>query len=272
MTEHSSDPNNATAALLARLSKRGIDYTYINKILQYDLPNESLRFAHWFKGRTVSGVLDHIDKWKAILKKDFVLALYDLKGPVERAIFTTEAVVWSALIEFNQQVGPWDVKIVLLQSGHAEPRGPLYTNTARELRAVHRETKEERRTRIQSTGPSLRRAFEAIGLWDQLRKGDLSGTLGSRRSQQGWPIYTRVLIPRLYEFMTPYYKFPGHHWTARHGRRQESKPVAKYPMELLQDMLAILQIEHPSVFNRTTIPQLRAVVRRHLESRRVEVK
>jgi hypothetical protein len=264
--------NESPADIFARLEKRGIDYTQIKVIVQLAAPQYTLLFAQWFKGRTISKVLKQLDEWKGLLKKDLVLSLNkDLKQHVEQSVLGTELMVWLALIEANPQVGPWDLQIVHLPSSYEENGRPVYAHPAREIRAVHRETKETRNAQIAGgsfpdlSADGFRRAFEQLKLWDHLWKGDLSRPLISRRAPQGWPVFTRLIVPRLYDFMAPYYEVVGHHW-ARHGTK--SKRPARYPKDLLNDMLEVLRLEFPHYFHATTLNQLTSTVQGHLKSRR----
>ncbi len=84
----------------------------------------------------------------------------------------------------------------------------------------------------------------------------------SRKLHRPWPIYTQVVIPRLYEFMLPYYRTRGHVWSEKEG---ESTHDAYYPTELLLDMLEILQQQHPIAFGSKTAIQLKSMIQRHRE-------
>lgn len=98
-------------------------------------------------------------------------------------------------------------------------------------------------------------------------KGDLSRIWTSKRKRQGWPLFTRLIIPRLYEFMAPYYPSPGHYCAKLDGSLAEAKRPARFPKEILADMLEILRQEHPYAFENTTQSQLKSVLQRYLAKR-----
>ena len=84
----------------------------------------------------------------------------------------------------------------------------------------------------------------------------------SREQGRPWPIYTQIVIPRLYEYMLPYYRSRGHVWSEREGDLSHD---AYYPTELLVDMLEILQQQLPHAFGSKTAAQLKSMIQRHRE-------
>ena len=122
---------------------------------------------------------------------------------------------------------------------------------------------------LSSQGDDFRRAFETLGLRDLLLKENTLHRYISKRSPSGWPICTRLIIPRLYDFMLPYYPAPGHLWHRHRVGAQGagSKPLARFPKELLTDMLEILRLEDPHLFGKAALHQLKSAIQRHLASR-----
>lgn len=281
MDLHGSNPaqsakDQAQPDIYQRLKNRGIQFEDIHRIILSDTPQDTLFIAQWFKGRKISQILKQADDWKAFLKKDFMLSLDpDLKSRVEQFILKTELFVWRAVVEANRQVGRWYLEFVALVSPMPLDGSPSHIQPASEIRAFNPTTKEMRRAVIPwgkpidlaATAAAWRRAFEELKLWDRLWKGDLSRLLVSRRARQGWPVYSRFIIPRLYEFMNSHYNSPGHHWASRHGARSKRRR-AEFTNELLVDMLEILKLTHPHVFGRTTLPQIKSAVQRHLNRKR----
>jgi hypothetical protein len=90
-----------------------------------------------------------------------------------------------------------------------------------------------------------------------------SGVL-SARPPQGWTIFTKRIIPCLYEYLLPYYEKRGH-YSQKRDRWKAGK--AQFPKELFEDMLGILHIEYGDFFARTSARQLKAVIQRHLQNR-----
>ena len=263
--------------IFTRLEGHGINYEDIVRIVRFTVPQATLFFAQWFKGRTMGAVLKHFEKWRAFLKKDFILSLSsEVKVQVEQFVFGTELQVWQAIIEANPQVGPWDLQIRWLPTGQDENGHPVFIHPDREIVAIHCETKETRSARLPGgasrplalQAQDHKQAFQDLGLWDQLWKGDPSRILISNRSsKQGWPVFTRFIIPPLYEFMWPHYKSPGHYSAKRDGTAAQAKGPALLPKALLQDMLEILKMEHDWAFDKATLPQLKAILQRYLAER-----
>jgi hypothetical protein len=267
--------------IFERLQNRKIEYAQIKRIVQFDRPHDTLLFAQWFKGRTISHVFKQIEEWKALLKKDFILSRSkDLKSQVEQYILRTELFVWGALFEANLQVGPWDLHIELLATGRDEGGQPVWFDPARQIVAVHRETKKKRRVRLPRglsrplalQAEDNRRAFEKLGLWDILWKGDVSRRLISKRAPQGWQVFTRFIIPRLYEFLAPYYRVPGHYSEKTDADTPFLKRPARFSGELFEDLLEILRLEYPSYFEKTRPPPLKALIQRHLSRKDIGTK
>lgn len=261
--------------IFERLEKRGIGYDQVKRIVQFERPHDTLFFAQWFKGRKISRVLKQTNKWKKLLKEDFVLCLSpDLKLKVEEFILQTELMVWRALIEANPQIGPWDLQIRIRPNDRDESGHPVQPN--QEIIVINSETKEKKSveipggklSHIASRAEALKQAFEKLELWDQMWKGDPSQDLISNRSQQGWPIFTQIIIPRLYQFMAPHYKEPGHYSAKIDGTAAEAKRPARVPKALLLDVLEILKMEHDYAFKDTTVDQLKADVQRYLAQKR----
>jgi hypothetical protein len=272
-----SAEDQAQPDIYQRLKIRGIEFEDIYRIVLSETPHDTLFIAQWFKGRKISQILKQAEDWKALLKKDFMLSLdRDLKSRVEHSILGTELLVWRAVIEANPRVGPWYLRHVLWVSGEPLNGSPVQNHPGAEIIAFNPTTKETRRAVIPwskpldlaATAAAWRRAFEELKLWDHLWKGDLSRRLVSRRSRQGWPVYQRLIIPRLYDFMNSHYNSPGHHW-ARHGARPKRRR-ADLPNQLLVDMLEILKMAHPHVFSGYTLPQIKSAVQRHLQRKRRE--
>jgi|GEM_PF-970400 hypothetical protein len=270
-----SAKDQAQPDIYQRLKNRGIGFEDIYRIVLSETPHDTLFIAQWFKGRKISQILKQADEWKALLKKDFMLSLdRDLKSRVEQSILGTELLVWRAVLEANPRVGRWHVRYVLWVSGKPLNGSPAQNHSSAQIIAFNPTTKETRRAVIPwskpldlaATATAWKRAFEQIGLWDQMWKGDLSRLLVSRRARQGWPVYQRHLIPSLYEFMHSHYDSPGHYW-ARHGQRAKRRR-ADLPNQLLVDMLEILKMAHPHVFAGYTMPQMKSAVQRHLDRKR----
>ncbi len=259
-----------------RLGKRGFspqDYGVIRQILDFSIPQWMLLFSRQFGSRSITQVLRQIRRWKHLLKDDFILP-ESQKGEIDRTIKSTELAVWHALIQANlPQVGPWRLQMVNLPTGEDEHGQPLFNFPPLQITATHHESKEVRQVVIpaeEANDPSLlanayEKAFEKLGLGNLLYKGQISRGLISARKPRGWPIFTQIIVPRLYEFMAPHYQQPGHYSEHRDQAAVELDRPALFPRELLEDMLEILKMENPSWFADTTVSHLKAVIQRYLK-------
>jgi hypothetical protein len=257
--------------IFERLEARGIrDYGSVKTIVSLQIPQAAYLFVRQFGSRTLEEVHGQIGRWKDFLRNDLILQ-DSQRAKIIREINQTEFLVCAALMQSNsKRVGNWELQYGWIPTGKDEFGNSIYNRPALRITARHRETLEIRHASVpdELLGGSglgvnhIQKAFEALGLWHQLRKGSPRRYLVSSRKAQGWPMYTRVIIPRLYEFLAPHYSNRGHHSEKRD--RAEVPRKALFPKELLLDMLEILQMEHPHVFGRTTLNQLKANIQRHL--------
>lgn len=261
----------ASCDIFARLADHGIrDYGRIKDIVSFQIPQSAFFFAVRFGRRTLEEVLGRIERWKKFLKTDFLL-LDNQRGEVEKWIVQTEVLVCNALAQANLPgVGVWELRYHWILTGTDETGTPVLIRPGLEITARHRQTGEVRKASIPSHAlytsdlgaNPYQRAFEELGLWETLEKGSLRHHLISARKPQGWPIYSRFIIPQLYDFLVSHYQQRGNYSEKRNTPTDDVK--ARFPKELLRDMLDILQMEHPQVFAQTTVDQLKANIQRHL--------
>ena len=255
--------------IFERLADHRGNYGIIKKIVTFDLPQWRLFFSRQFEGRTIRQVLQQIERWKTFLSRDFLL-LPNQKAELGKWVLGAESLAWQALIQANcPQVGPWKLELNFVPTGQGDS-GAVYIFPGQRIVAFNVKTKEIREVVIPAEefndparyGGAYRKAFKTLGIWDLLWKGSSGRGLISARKPQGWPVFTHIVIPQLYEYLIPYYKRPGH-YSNRIDSADRRRP-ARFPGELLQDMLEILRMEHPHVFGRTTIPQLKAIIQKYL--------
>ena len=256
--------------IFQRLADRKISYDIVKKIVTFEIPQSAYFFVRQFDRRSIGEVLRHIERWRKFLGADFFLS-----GPertdVIRTINGILLLTQNALLQANSpQIGDWEMQYQWLPSGTDDTGGPVYIWPAMKITARNRKVGQTLSALIPQPRfdgsrlmeNSLQKAFEELGLWEQVEKGSLRSDLVSSRKPQGWPIYTQVVIPRLYEHLIWYYPAPGHHSEQRDASLTNRK--ALFPSELLEDMLEILRMEHPDAFEKTTINQLKANIQRHL--------
>jgi hypothetical protein len=262
--------------VLDRLSARGFepgDYMQIKRIVSFDIPHGLLWFAQRFGRRSIAQVLAQLDRWKRFLEED-PLFTADEKGEVERLLSGIALVAWQALLDVDAlPIGRWTITAEHLPTGQDEWGRPKYLRPGVILTAVHRDSNKKKRAVIpgeELTAPirsleAWKRAFEKLRIWDLVATSVVHKRVVSRRQPQGWPTFTQVVIPRLYEYLLPHYKRPGHYSEKRDTVEVQN---AQFPKGLLEDMLLILRLEHPGIFGATTTRQLKADVQRHLERKR----
>jgi hypothetical protein len=265
--------------IFERLADHGIrNYGTIKIIVTFDIPQPAYLFVRQFDGRTLAGVLKQIERWKKFLNTDFLLPASEKTELISR-INQTQLLVGNALIEANSPcVGDWDLKYEWIPTGTDEEGNPLYVWPNLRIKALHQKTGEIRHSSISYGAPDasdlgpnpFQRAFEELRLWDQLEKGSLRGCLVSSRRAQGWPVYTQIIVPRLYDFLVPQYPKRAHHSEKRDAAGETRNAI--FPKELLEDMLDILRMEHPSAFGKTTVNQLKASIQRHLAHKANRIK
>ena len=255
--------------IFTRLRNRNVEYVEIKQVY-FDIPQDALLFERQFGDRTFKQALGMVKRWKAVLENDCLLPL-GLRAEVEQTVLATESMVWRAIIQVNDRVGDWQLKWISISTGHGEA-GPVYIFPGVRVMAHNSKTKEirehvipgEKWNDLKSTGEPVREAFEKLGLWEMLWRGRSLHRLTSKRQPQGWSLYTKVIIPRLYELLAPRYQSPGHHSERIDSKDPQLKRPARFPQELLEDMLEILRLETPAFFQDTTLAQLKAVIQRHL--------
>jgi hypothetical protein len=273
------EPTRTSPDIFERLANHGIlDYEGVKTIVSLQIPQAAYFFVQQFGQRTLADVLRQIERWKGFLKTDFLLPASE-RAEVIRRINQTQLLARNALIQANSpRIGDWEMRYGWIPTGQDESGNSVYIRPALGITARHRETGEIRRTSIpheladaSDLEPSpIIRAFKELGLWEHAEKGSLRRYLVSSRKAQGWPMYTQLIIPQLYEFLAPHYPNRGHHSEKRDRAMEERQ--ALFPKDLLEDMLDILRMENPHVFGQTTINQLKASIQRHLARKTKSIK
>jgi hypothetical protein len=256
-------------SIFERLAARGVSpgYAQIKSIVSLNIPHSTLFFERQFRDRTPAQVLRQVKDWRRLAERNFVL-LTLLLQEIKKALAGAEMLAWNALVEraLTQPVGPWTVFQRLVPTSFENGRA-LYIKPDTEITIIHKHTKEKRTTLIPHPRPEApwglgwEAAFQELGILDLVLHLPASKRLVSARSVQGWPIYTQLVIPNLYDFLRPYYPKRGHVWS---GRETVLQREAFFPKELLEDMLDILKVEQPHAFQRTTTAQLKNTLRRYL--------
>jgi len=262
---------NQSATIFDRLQARGIDYGEIKKLVSLVLPHAALFFDTHFGPRTPPQIVRQVGQWRKLLNDDFLLSA-EQKRDVEKTLIVAEMCAWNALIESSfPRLGAWNLfQHFVATTG--EDSEPSRIRPDIRIVAIHEKTREKRvavvpggKDSVAPWGDAWREAFTTLGLLDLVLKRTRRKRLVSQRHSQAWPIFTKVVIPRLYDFLAPYYRKRGNIWSAKEKVLQRD---AFFSKELLQDMRDILLQEHPDVFAEMSLDQLKAAVHRHVRQRR----
>jgi hypothetical protein len=257
--------------IFERLESHGIgtdEFGEVLKIITLDLPQSALFFEQQFQDSTPPQVLRQTEKWRHLLATDFILPESQRKD-IEKSISLAEILAWNVLRDMSfPRLGPWHLSCTRLPTSFQDGQF-RYINSNLELVAIHETTKEKLTTVIPcpktggtASADAWRIGFETLGLLKLVLKQRPHKRSVSRKKHRPWPIYTQIVIPRLYEYMLPYYRSRGHVWSER---ERELSHDAYYPTELLVDMLEILQQQHPHAFGSKTAAQLKSMIQRHRE-------
>jgi hypothetical protein len=253
-----------------RLASRGIEYPQIKWLVSVDLPHAAWFFDRHFSPRTAPQVLRQTERVRQMLNDDFLLSS-EQKTEIEKTLSGAELFAWNSLLETSfPKLGPWHLSRKLLPT-HQDPE-PRYIQPDIQIVAIHEATREKRvavvpggRNSAAAWGDVWRKAFTQLGLLELVLKQRRRKHLVAARPSQGWRIFTKIVIPRLYDFLAPSYRKRGHVWSEK---EKTIKRDAFFPNELLEDMRDILQQEYPEVFAIMTLEQLKAAIQRHLTSLR----
>ena len=265
-TSSKDSPMQVSLSLFERLSRRGIEYAEIKKIVSFDLPHATLYFERHFGAHAANKVLQQIERWERLLKDDFILSAAQ-KGEIQKTLTGAEMFAWNALIEASfPKLGPWRLSQRFLPT--VRDPDPRFVNPDLRIVAVHERTDEKRtavipggRDSASSWGSAWRAAFEELGLLELVLKHKAPKRLVSARRPQAWPVFTIAVIPRLYDFLAPFYRKRGHVWSEKENVLKRN---AFFPNDLIDDMRDILRLEHPEIFAQTTRAQLKARIQSHL--------
>jgi hypothetical protein len=256
--------------IFGRLEARGVDYLKIKNQISLCLPHPALYFETHFGPRTPPQILRQTRRWRKLLSNDFLLSTEQRKD-VEKNLIAAEMCAWNALIEASfPRLGAWN----LLQHFVPTEQGSKPSRIQPDIRivAIHEKTREKRvavvpggKESVDPWGDAWRKAFTTLGLLDLVLKTTRRKRLVSKRHSQAWPIFTKRVIPQLYDFLAPHYRKRGNVWSAKETVLQRD---AFFSKELLEDMRDILIQEHPDVFAGMSLDQLKAAVHRHITQRR----
>jgi hypothetical protein len=266
-------------ALFARLSARGIDCHVIRLILGH-IPQATLFFQRLFPHRSFEQVFEELDRWRKFLERDRLLSPEE-KHSLQKILVGKELIACNALLEnLSSQHDQWLLQASLVPSWQDENGSPLYTPPGLKLNAQHQETKEAfvvllRPSQLFSPvecASSWRKLFVTLRLRGVKIKASEYEQLVSARDPQGWPIFTRYIVPQLYDCLIQSFPRKAHYYDLpRRVVAAEPHANAMYPQELLETIVEILRFGLPDIFHSTTVADVRGVIQRHLARSRKDI-
>jgi hypothetical protein len=79
----------------------------------------------------------------------------------------------------------------------------------------------------------------------------------SKYSPEGWPLITQHIVPRLYDYLRPFYS------VRRHRRAGRSGP-GQYSAQLRRDITDIVRLELPHLAKKLTVARVTAAIQRYI--------
>jgi hypothetical protein len=80
----------------------------------------------------------------------------------------------------------------------------------------------------------------------------------TNRPPVGWPLIGQYVVPRLYDYLRPYYRVRGY----RHDRDRPS--AGHYPLQLRRDICELVRLELPHLARGLTVARVTAAIQRHV--------
>ena len=80
----------------------------------------------------------------------------------------------------------------------------------------------------------------------------------SRRESAGWPVLTQQVVPRLYDYLRPYYRVRRYH------DHRQARPSGHYPAALRRDMTDLIALFCPHLSDGLAIERVTAAIQRHV--------
>jgi hypothetical protein len=82
----------------------------------------------------------------------------------------------------------------------------------------------------------------------------------SKYPSVGWPLITQHLVPRLFDYLRPFYP-------VRHYRdHRQSVPAGHYSAQLRRDITDIVRLEVPHLARALTVGRVTAAIQRHVKN------
>jgi hypothetical protein len=85
----------------------------------------------------------------------------------------------------------------------------------------------------------------------------VSAAWRSNYSPEGWRLITQHIVPRLYDYLRPFYAVRRHRRAGRNGPGQ-------YSAQLRRDILDIVRFETGGLADKLTLPRVTAAIQRHI--------
>jgi|GEM_PF-6668966 len=250
-----------------RLLQHGIgvlEYTPIKQIASFVLASHTIKYSLEFGNHSFNQSFKQLQLWRKCLENDFFLK-EPLRGQLLGHINGLEFIAILAFFEANaDESNTWRIEchpIAIAENMHGNKTyGHSFTikainkksNECRTCDVIIKNMRDYRITTIQN-------AFERLGIWGELDKGKIRGI--ADRKPYAWPICTKFVIPKLYEYMVSFYPSKG-----KFSDKRDSLKVSRsaiYNRELFKDMIDVLVREQPVIFTGLTVHKLNANIQRY---------
>lgn len=243
--------------VIKRLLGRGIEYTFVRKIVSEGINQQDALFLRLLEGKSIRSIQKELKFLNSVRTTLARLRGWLGEKTVEPLARETEGLreyveflLWCAFqIEIGRHSNPAGerhCRSYYLPTGHDEGGSPLF------IYPTLRYEVRDKSNRLIKTYDlphelSLRKKNEiAAKVLAALARGSGAETkrLGRALTRKGsviaWPPVSRWVIPRLYELLIPYYQDrPGYAM----GTRETVAPRLKYPRQLFEDMVDVLRLE-----------------------------
>jgi hypothetical protein len=259
------------SSMFRAIEERGMSYAQIKQIVTLDIPQWTLRFSQVFRNKTIRQASREVDKERKTLERMKLIPESVVRESAQH-FAGLDLVIANSLLETNAtNRGRWRLSFLYATPDHDNPTpmdGKMYleasqTNPDEGSAPERRLVEIDPQGFVKSMRKALQEALTQLGIADELEFAPAALTSG--RQRYAWPIYSRFVVPRLYEYMLPFYSSKAHYSELLDQLKPER--TARYPKALFEDMLAILQLEHPDDFQLATPAKLTAFIQTYYRQR-----
>ena len=226
--------------------------------------------ARTFREDPYGEILDAIEVQEAQIRGLTLVGDHSKQEPLKSLAGLRSFVYRSLLAEPALAEQGREFTVQMIPTGYDDD-GPLYIWPSRLIQVWARPEREgeqprllDRRLLLGDVGPAGYNLAVADLLkthcsLEELRRLRFCSTWWTRRDPDGWPVVTKYLIPRLYDYLLPYYR--KRRW-AGYTRKPRPEQV-EFPRRLMDDIADILRMELRQLCKGLTWSQVYGAARQH---------